>query len=125
MDLAVEQGATLLKGRVEGLRKTDAGAVTGVMLDDGRELEADVVVLCMGPWSGRAQSWIPTLPKIDGSKAHSIVVQPALPGAFTDHAVFISYAAKMAKMGKMQNPEIYPRPGHQPAVLLRHYLLAS
>lgn len=107
MDLAVAQGATLVKGRVEELRKTLTGGVSGVVLADGSELSADVVVLCMGPWSGKAQSWIPTLPKIDGSKAHSIVVQPTQPGSITDHAIFISYAAK----GKMQNPEIYPRPG--------------
>ena len=28
------------------------GRVEGVELEDGRVLECDVVVLCMGPWTG-------------------------------------------------------------------------
>eukprot|EP00045_Choanoeca_perplexa_P008907 m.83970 g.83970 ORF g.83970 m.83970 type:complete len:361 (+) comp14669_c0_seq1:58-1140(+) len=106
MELAIKQGATRLKGRVTGLQKTAAGAASGVVLEDGTKVLGDAIVLCMGPWSGTAKSWVPTLPTIDGSKAHSIVVQPSQPETITDHAIFVSYAAK----GKMTNPEIYPRP---------------
>jgi glycine/D-amino acid oxidase-like deaminating enzyme len=41
-------GGTVLRARAEALLEDAAGTVTGVRLDDGRELTADRVVLCTG-----------------------------------------------------------------------------
>ena len=43
-------GASVVEGCATGLRE-DAGVVTGLELADGSVIEADAVVLCMGPWS--------------------------------------------------------------------------
>jgi glycine/D-amino acid oxidase-like deaminating enzyme len=49
--------------------------VVGVVVN-GETVEADVVVVAMGPWSGLAADFFPGsgLPKIRGSRAHSIVL---------------------------------------------------
>jgi glycine/D-amino acid oxidase-like deaminating enzyme len=91
--------------------------VAGVRTADGRTFRAKAVAVCMGPWTHRASTWlpddVPPLPHVGGSMAHSISMRPSLPGAetLTPHAIFIDYKGK----GKMQHPEIYPRPGEQPA----------
>ena len=43
-------GASVVEGCASGLREED-GRVTGLELADGTCIEADAVVLCMGPWS--------------------------------------------------------------------------
>jgi glycine/D-amino acid oxidase-like deaminating enzyme len=47
---AISQGAVVLDGRVERISQ-DSGAVTGVVLADGRQVRAPVVVNCAGAWA--------------------------------------------------------------------------
>jgi glycine/D-amino acid oxidase-like deaminating enzyme len=94
-----KSGASLVKGRVEGV-SLDGKKVQAVMVEGGRQLEADVVVVTMGPWSGAAASWFPDakLPVIRGSRAHSVV----LAGETPPTAVFLQL--------DNSEPELYPRP---------------
>ena len=48
-------GATLLDQSVTGLKRRSKGAV--VQTDQG-DLEADAVILAMGPWTGEAEKWL-------------------------------------------------------------------
>lgn len=52
------------------------GIVTGVILDSGENMNADEVIVCMGPWSSLIS--LPDKEKIPvkGSHVHSIVLQP-------------------------------------------------
>ena len=53
LEAAQARGAELRKGVVEGVA-TRGGAVRGVAVD-GETLEADAVVLALGPWTGRVR----------------------------------------------------------------------
>ncbi len=53
---AEKLGATIRHGRVTGLRR-QGGRVCAVVLESG-EVPCEQVVLCMGPWSGEASSWL-------------------------------------------------------------------
>ena len=107
MSAAEEKGAKLIHDEVTGLM-IENDAVVGVQLGDDRKLRGHKTVLAMGPWTGNAQGWIDGVPEITGDKAHSIVFQPddSGPAAIDNTAVFIGYSDK----GKMEHPEIYPRP---------------
>lgn len=54
---AEAKGASIKQGKVVGFRSRGS-RVTAVTLATGREVEADVVVLAMGPWSGQGTSWL-------------------------------------------------------------------
>lgn len=72
-----------------------------ITINGNKELSADTLVLAMGPWTGIAKNWFPTLTdSIYGQKAHSITVIPKSP--LTAEAIFASY-------GDL-SPDIYPRP---------------
>lgn len=55
-EAATKYGATILRGTVQGLRKSN-GRVTGVILGS-TEMSCDKVVLAMGPWAAQAESWL-------------------------------------------------------------------
>ena len=55
---------------------------------DGEEVEADAVVIAMGPWSGHAAKWLP-VPEITGQKYASIVLRPE--EDISNHTLFLSY----------------------------------
>lgn len=74
---AVKAGATLEIGAVASLSET-AGRITGVELEGGRSIEADAVILALGPWSLLAAKWLP-LPPVYGLKGHSIILKPERP----------------------------------------------
>lgn len=107
-------GASHAVAEVTGLlvERNNAGmwGVVGVRTTQG-DVRALKVALCMGPWTHRATAWLPEgcpqLPRVDGDKAHSITMRPQPAANITPHAIFIDYHGK----GKMQHPEIYPRPG--------------
>ncbi|MBG03630.1 MAG: D-amino-acid oxidase [Rhodospirillaceae bacterium] len=94
-------GAALVEGAVDGII-LDGGCATGVLVD-GNPLEADAVVIAMGPWSILACQWLP-LPGVYGLKGHSLVFRytPETPRALfvelEDHA------------GEISTPEVMPRP---------------
>jgi glycine/D-amino acid oxidase-like deaminating enzyme len=101
LDAARARGATLRLGVVEGVLRRD-GAVRGVRVD-GDPLEADAVVLAMGPWTARAAAWLP-LPRIRGLKGYSVTLAaPDTPA----HALFVDYRTAD---GRHLEPEIVPRP---------------
>jgi glycine/D-amino acid oxidase-like deaminating enzyme len=101
LDAARARGAELRIGVVEGVVER-GGAVRGVVVD-GETLEGDAIVLAMGPWTGRAASWLP-LPRIHGLKGYSVTLVGADVPA---HALFVEYRAAD---GRHLEPEIFPRP---------------
>lgn len=101
MEAAVEAGAELLTGVVDGLERDEAdGAVRGVAVD-GEVRPADTVVLALGPWTAQAQRWA-ALPQVFGSRSASVVLGTAAPA----QAVFSEY---VTSDGQRRQIEIYPR----------------
>jgi glycine/D-amino acid oxidase-like deaminating enzyme len=104
---AVEAGAELIIGKVTSVQLNSDGEAVGVSYTKSKDspetinsIQADKVVLTMGPWTSRL---LPSCP-ISGLRAHSITIQtdkqlPAC-GVFTElrtgHSGFIT-------------PEVYPR----------------
>jgi glycine/D-amino acid oxidase-like deaminating enzyme len=78
------------------------GAARGVRVD-GEMIEADAVVLAMGPWTGRLAGRVP-LPMIGGLKGYSVTL--AAPDVPAD-ALFVEYRTTD---GRHLEPEIFPRP---------------
>lgn len=105
MDAAIANGATLQIATVAGLRKSnDDARVTGVILDDGRSINADAVIVAMGPWSVLAAHWLP-LPPIYGLKGHSVIFRPDRP--LPAESIFAEFEEAS---GEVLTPEIVPRP---------------
>ncbi|WP_027551269.1 FAD-binding oxidoreductase [Bradyrhizobium sp. Cp5.3] len=71
MNAALAQGAEFHTGRVTGVMRDASGTARGVEID-GRTLEADAVVIAMGPWSLLAAQWM-SLPAVYGQRSPSIV----------------------------------------------------
>ena len=103
MSAAVKTGARLVRGKVTAARLS-SGAVTGLQLSSGHVLEADIVVLCMGPWTGRGLEMFGfSSSLVSGQRAHSITISlphPASSG-IDNTALFLS---------SLKEPEVYPRP---------------
>jgi len=101
LDAARARGATLRIGVVESLVRHD-GAARGVTVD-GATLDADAVVLALGPWTSRVARGL-ELPTVYGLKGYSVTLQaPDVP----PHALFVDYRAAD---GRAFEPEIIPRP---------------
>lgn len=66
-------------------------------------IQADSVILCMGPWSTLAQEWFPSIPGVIGHKAASLIVRGVKCGST---ALFTRY---VNADGKVREPEVYPR----------------
>src|SRR5882724_283587 len=98
---AQARGTALRIGVVEEVIQRD-GAARGVRVD-GETVEADAVVLAMGPWTGRAAGRLP-LPRISGLKGYSVTRAASDVPA---HALFVDYRAAD---GRNLEPEIFPRP---------------
>lgn len=104
-------GASFVAGVAAGLR-TAGGRVDGLLLAGGAALDADAVVLCLGPWShalgvaadasaGVAADelgWGEAFPRIEGTKYHAVRLQASRP---------LSQAVFFQGLG---DPEVYPRP---------------
>jgi glycine/D-amino acid oxidase-like deaminating enzyme len=104
LDAAIERGARLLTGCVTGLgRSEDGRRITGAVVD-GAPIEADAVVIAMGPWSVLASQWLP-LPPIYGLKGHSLIFRSRRP--VSPQALFVEYEAED---GSVHAPEVFPRP---------------
>jgi glycine/D-amino acid oxidase-like deaminating enzyme len=78
-------------------------AVIGVELEDGEQMLADKVVVCMGPWSGLLE--MPTkqdrIP-ITASHVHSIVLRPNKDIVIPNQALFTA----ILENGKTAEPEV-------------------
>lgn len=108
-------GVQVKIGTVEGVECID-GKVKRVKVGD-EYIDADIVIVAMGPWSYKAgknfhpfliielAKWLP-LPFLEefGHKAHSITLKPKV--QLTPTALFIEYKSKD---GKFYEPEFYPR----------------
>lgn len=103
VETAVEQGATLLTGVVDGLVFDGADeAVSGVSID-GDVHPADAVVLALGPWTSQAQRWV-ALPQVFGTRSASLVLRADLPA----QAVFSEFIDANRRRSTI---ELYPRSG--------------
>ncbi len=101
LDGARARGATLRIGVVQNVVRRD-GAARGVTVD-GATLEADAVVLALGPWTSRVARGL-ALPNVYGLKGYSVTLEaPNVP----PHALFVDYRAAD---GRAFEPEIIPRP---------------
>jgi glycine/D-amino acid oxidase-like deaminating enzyme len=101
MAAAAGHGASVAVGTVTGLvRRGDR--VTGAVVD-GETVEADAVVIAMGPWSILAAAWLP-LPVVHGLKGHSIVFET---GPVPPEALFLEVGEEG---GGVASPEVFPRP---------------
>lgn len=94
-------GAHLVNGVVDGIAMTENRA-TGVFVD-GTPLEADAIVIAMGPWSVLACQWLP-LPGVYGLKGHSLVFNYS---PDTPKALFVELEDDS---GEVSTPEVMPRP---------------
>ena len=101
MRAAQAQGAKLRLGRVTGLVR-DAAARKRVEIDGGT-IEADAVVIAMGPWSILAAGWLP-LPAVFGLKGHSLVFDTG--AKVPAEALFLEY---QEASGGVHSPEVFPR----------------
>lgn len=63
---------------------------------DGKDIEADVVVVAMGPWTKLAASWFEGIPRIGAQKAHSIVVEPQ--SEVTPDCLFLAHTNKQGQL---------------------------
>uniref|UniRef100_A0A0D9WVL8 FAD dependent oxidoreductase domain-containing protein n=1 Tax=Leersia perrieri TaxID=77586 RepID=A0A0D9WVL8_9ORYZ len=106
--LAASGAEVVLRGEVERVVVGEDGRVAGVGVK-GRDgvVDADAVVLALGPWSGKFEMMREVF-DVSGLKAHSIVLRPPEPEKITPHALFLSYQPEPG--AKMLDPEVYPRP---------------
>jgi glycine/D-amino acid oxidase-like deaminating enzyme len=102
MRAAQRNGATLQFGRVTGIvRDVHNMTARGVQID-GRILEADAVVIAMGPWSVLASEWM-NLPAVYGQRSPSIVYNTGLD--VPPHALFL----ECEDQGEAVSIEVFPR----------------
>ena len=107
MDEAQRLGATLVTGCVDGVDIAGTPPrVRGVRID-GATMPADAVVIAMGPWTDTASAWLP-LPRVDGLKGFSIILEPQMP--VPAQALFVDY---LDEGGERLSPEIFTRPDGQ------------
>lgn len=97
-------GTDVLICRVEGVKQRGDGWILDLRnsQDVSSNIECDVLVLCMGPWTIDAQKWFPCLPAIMAHKAASLVIKATVPAT----ALFTEY---VNSRGEVRSPEAYPR----------------
>lgn len=95
-------GATLRLGVVDAVAHRE-GAVTGVTVS-GVTIDADAVVLAMGPWTSRHGQGL-RVPRVRGLKGYSVTLAGA--AGVPAHALFVDYRTTD---GRALEPEIFPRP---------------
>ncbi|MBV7334388.1 FAD-binding oxidoreductase [Chloroflexi bacterium TSY] len=102
MTAAQIHGAQLRMGTVEGVTlSSDGKRITGLLVD-GELLQADNVVIAMGPWSILACEWLP-LPAVYGLKGHSLIFRFEPPDPY---ALFVELETED---GTIDTPEVVPR----------------
>ena len=103
MSAAQKHGAELRAGQVTGIVwSADRSTVRGVEVG-GALLEADTVVIAMGPWSLMAAAWL-DLPAVFGQRSPSLVYDTGMdvPG----DALFLEY---QQETGGAATVEVFPR----------------
>lgn len=97
---ACAHGSVVRTGVVDDVVR-DGSAARGVHVD-GATIEADAVVLAMGPWTGQLAGRLP-LPAIGGLKGYSVTLAA---GDVPPDALFVEYRTTD---GRHLEPEIFPR----------------
>src|SRR5882672_3088813 len=99
MQAAEKHGAELRFGTVVELARLP----NGVVLEGGKVVEGDAVVIALGPWSMLATRWLP-LPAVFGYKGHSLVFETG--ETIPAEALFLEYREAS---GEILTPELFPR----------------
>jgi glycine/D-amino acid oxidase-like deaminating enzyme len=103
MGAAQSHGAEVRRGRVTGIvRHADGSTVEGVEVDGG-VIEADAVVVAMGPWSVIAAKWM-SLPAVFGQRSPSLVYDTGT--EVPADALFLDYHEDS---GAVVTVEVFPR----------------
>ena len=102
MSAAQARGATLRRERIIGLSRRGELTVTGVETDGG-VIEADAVVVALGPWSLLAVAWM-ELPAVFGRRSPSLVYD--LGKKVPADALFLEYHEER---GAALTVEVFPR----------------
>lgn len=102
LQAAVGRGARLLSGRVTGFGLDAAGSTVASVEVEAQEIQADAVVIAMGPWSMAACRWLP-LPPVFGLKGNSVLFRTEV--GISPDALFVELAAD----GTLHTPEVFPR----------------
>jgi glycine/D-amino acid oxidase-like deaminating enzyme len=103
MSAAQQHGAELRAGQVTGIVwSADRSTVRGVQVG-GAVLEADAVVIAMGPWSSMAAAWL-DLPAIFGQRSPSLVYDTG--ADIPANALFLEY---QEESGAIVSVEVFPR----------------
>ena len=97
-------GTEVIIGVADSLEMDENKKVIGVKVGDSL-ISADIVIIAMGPWSGSAVQWGIRVPRIQGRRAHSIILQPSVPGIGA-HGLFVDYSPKSSSDISC---EVYPR----------------
>ena len=103
MSAARKNGAELRPGRVTGITRSKDGATVRGLDVDGRIVEADAVVVAMGPWSLLAADWMP-LPAVFGQRSPSVVYDTVADAPA--EALFLDYHERD---GSVSSVEVFPR----------------
>lgn len=101
MQAAQQRGAELRLATVTGLLRRGED-VAGVHCNNGT-VEADAVVVAMGPWSVLATQWL-SLPPVFGLKGHSLIFETG--DTIQPEALFLDYEEGP---GSILSPEVFPR----------------
>jgi glycine/D-amino acid oxidase-like deaminating enzyme len=104
LQAAIDRGAQLRLGRVTGVVLDPGRATASGVEVNGAVLEADAVVIAMGPWSIAACRWLP-LPAVHGLKGNSVLFQSG--SAVSADALFVEATTDD---GGTHAPEVFPRP---------------
>jgi len=102
MAAAIDNGAALVAGCVDGIVLSPGSGRAAGAIVDGAVLASDAVVIALGPWSMLACRWLP-LPATEGVKGHSLVFayRPSPESLFVELE---------SVDGARTSPEINPRP---------------
>ncbi|MCG2628812.1 FAD-binding oxidoreductase [Bradyrhizobium sp. WYCCWR 13023] len=103
MNAAIVQGAELRRTRFTGIvRDGDGARAKGVEVDDSI-IEADAVVIAMGPWSLLAANWM-SLPALYAQRSPSIVYDTGT------HVSADALFLETKIYGETTSVEVFPRP---------------
>ena len=79
--------------------------ITGVIVD-GNKIQADIVILAIGPWLHTVCDWL-KIPPINGHPVHSNVICPNNHDVITPHAILADFSSDDVGHKKIN---ILPRP---------------
>src|SRR5579871_1195450 len=96
-------GAELRIGQITGMIQSADGSTAGGVEVDGAAVEADAVVLAMGPWSLLASQWTP-LPAVFGQRSPSLVYDTGT--NVPADALFLEY---QDESNEAVSVEVFPR----------------